>query len=260
MTGLAPQRHAVTGWHMYFRELGTVLAVLPFRPRHGGPSLAVAGGVTPAQLLGNPPLADRLDAAAFVVSPAAIVESGFNTRALGPRAPHRARRPRRDVRGGARRRPRRPGPAVRLRLLLGDRLARARARHRLGARWARSSRASTRRSGGFLEEIAGTDTLVIATADHGFVDTRPETVVDLDDHPELAATLARAALRRAAGRLLLRASRAPPTRFERYVETRLVALPRRLARRARPPRGRAGSAPARRTRASPSASATTRSS
>jgi hypothetical protein len=44
--------------------------------------------------------------------------------------------------------------------------------------------------GRFLEEIAGTDTLVIFTADHGFVDTRPETVVDLDDHPELAATLA----------------------------------------------------------------------
>ena len=34
MTGLAPQQHGLTGWHMYFRELGTVLAVLPFRPRH----------------------------------------------------------------------------------------------------------------------------------------------------------------------------------------------------------------------------------
>ena len=31
---------------------------------------------------------------------------------------------------------------------------------------------------------------MIFTADHGFVDTRPETVVDLDDHPDLAATLA----------------------------------------------------------------------
>jgi hypothetical protein len=44
--------------------------------------------------------------------------------------------------------------------------------------------------GRFLGEIAGTDTLVIFTADHGFVDTRPDTVVDLDDHPELAAMLA----------------------------------------------------------------------
>jgi len=40
-----------------------------------------------------------------------------------------------------------------------------------------------------LEALAGTDTLVVATADHGFVDTRPDTVVDLDEHPELAETL-----------------------------------------------------------------------
>ena len=29
MTGLAPQAHGLTGWHMYFREIGAVLAVLP---------------------------------------------------------------------------------------------------------------------------------------------------------------------------------------------------------------------------------------
>jgi hypothetical protein len=189
MTGLAPQRHAITGWHMYFRELGAVLAVLPFRPRHGGPSLATAGGVTPAVLLGNTPLADRIEVAAHVISPAAIVDSCFNTAHSG-----RARRighggldgmfaaVRDVVRGGQGRQ------YVYAYYSELDSLAHA---HGIGsARVAEELARIDAAFGRFLDEIAGTDTLVIFTADHGFVDTRPEMVVDLDDHPELAATLA----------------------------------------------------------------------
>ena len=29
MTGLAPQQHGLTGWHVYLKELGCVTAVLP---------------------------------------------------------------------------------------------------------------------------------------------------------------------------------------------------------------------------------------
>jgi hypothetical protein len=166
-----------------------VLAVLPFRPRHGGPSLAVAGGVTPAVLLGNTPLADRIDAAAHVVSPAAIVDSCFNTAHSG-----RARRighggldgmfaaARDVVRGGGGRQ------YVYAYYSELDSLAHAHGigSQRVGEELERIDRAFGR----FVEEIAGTDTLVIFTADHGFVDTRPETVVDLDDHPELAGALA----------------------------------------------------------------------
>jgi hypothetical protein len=189
MTGLSPQHHAVTGWHMYFRELGTVLAVLPFRPRHGGPSLAVAGGVTPDRLLGNTPLVDRIDAAAHVVSPAAIVDSCFNTAHSG-----RARRighggldgmfaaVRDVVRGGQGRQ------YVYAYYSELDSLAHA---HGIGSERVDDEIGRIDAAfGRFLAEIAGTDTLVIFTADHGFVDTRPETVVELDDHPELAATLA----------------------------------------------------------------------
>ncbi len=42
-TGTAPQQHGITGWYMYFRELGTVFTVLPFRPRYGAKSLPGAG-------------------------------------------------------------------------------------------------------------------------------------------------------------------------------------------------------------------------
>ena len=189
MTGLAPQSHAITGWHMYFRELGAVLAVLPFRPRHGGPSLAAAGGTTPAALLGNAPLADRIEAATHVISPAAIVDSCFNTahagraRRIGHRGLDEMFAAARDVvRGGTGRQ------YVYAYYSELDSLAHAHGigSEEVGAELGRIDAAFGR----FLEEIAGTETLVIFTADHGFVDTTPETVVDLDDHPELAATLA----------------------------------------------------------------------
>jgi hypothetical protein len=75
--------------------------------------------------------------------------------------------------------------------------------------------------GRLLEEIAGTDTLVVATADHGFVDTRPETVIDLDDHPELAATL-RVPLCGEPRVAYCYVEPGAHRAFERYVETRLA--------------------------------------
>ena len=33
LTAQAPQQHGLTGWFTWFRELGSVLAVLPFKPR-----------------------------------------------------------------------------------------------------------------------------------------------------------------------------------------------------------------------------------
>ncbi len=43
--------------------------------------------------------------------------------------------------------------------------------------------------GKFLDRTVGTSTTVIVTADHGFIDARPDQAIELDAHPELAATL-----------------------------------------------------------------------
>ena len=189
MTGLAPQAHGLTGWHMYFRELGAVLAVLPFRPRHGGPSLAANGGVTPAELLGHAPVFDQLDALSFVISPAAIVESDFN-RAVSGRARRIGYARLEDLFGAAGDIARTGAGRQYVYAYYSelDTLAHAAgiASGEVEAELARVDDAFER----FLGEIAGTDTLVVVTADHGFVDTRPETVIDLADHPALAATLA----------------------------------------------------------------------
>ena len=43
--------------------------------------------------------------------------------------------------------------------------------------------------GNFLARIGQTSTTVIVTADHGFIDARPGQTIELDAHPQLAATL-----------------------------------------------------------------------
>lgn len=187
LTGLAPLAHGLTGWHMYFRELGAVLAVLPFRPRHGGPSLA-AEGVTPQSLLAPRPLADRLAAPAFMVSPREIAHSDFNVAHAGGAA--RIAYSGRDelftalaavVHGGR-------GRYVYAYYSELDALAHA---HGAASAEVRAEIAALDAAfEAFLASIAGTDTLVIATADHGFVDTRPGSTIDLAQHPELAGMLA----------------------------------------------------------------------
>lgn len=187
MTGLAPQQHGLTGWHVYFRELGAILAVLPFRPRHGGASLT-ATGITPQTLFGNAPLFDRLQAASAVISPAAIADSDFNVahaggaRRMGYRSIEEMFAATCDlVRAGGERR------YVYAYYSEIDSLAHA---YGIGSsEVAAEVRRLDAAFAAFLGAIAGSDTLVIVTADHGFVDTRPETMIELDDHSDLAQML-----------------------------------------------------------------------
>ena len=189
---------------MLFREIGTVAAVLPFRPRHGGPSLRDSG-VTPKDLLQLAPVFDRLPEATWVIAPERIVHSDFNMAASG-----RARR-------------------VGYRTLdeLCDCLLEASAAagrkfvyayypeldsvahvHGIASDEAQAELARIDAAfASVVRAMQGSRTILIVTADHGFVDTTPATRVDLQDHPELAAMLTRAALRRAAGGVLLRRTR-----------------------------------------------------
>lgn len=189
MTGLAPQQHGLTGWHMYFSELDTVAAVLPFRTRAGDESLTRLGA-NAATLFDHASLYDGLKVAAHVVAPHAIVNSEFNRAHSG-----------RALRHGY------GGLAelfqIIVRLLATgssrkfiyayyseiDALAHTRgiASPAVAAEFARLDAAFR----DFAARIAGSDTTVIATADHGFIDSPPDCLVELDQHPELAAMLAR---------------------------------------------------------------------
>ncbi|TCS73445.1 putative AlkP superfamily pyrophosphatase or phosphodiesterase [Sulfuritortus calidifontis] len=186
LTGLAPQQHGLTGWHMYFREIGAIAAPLPFRLRTGRQALRAAG-VSPAALLGLSPLCDRLARPCHVLAPQHIVHSDFNV-ALSGRA-------------------RRHGYGklaelfALLRQLLGesepsylyaywpelDSLA-----HEHGSVSAPAAQALAELDAACAELFAsarGSDSLIIVTADHGFIDTTPADTLDLEEHPQLRQTL-----------------------------------------------------------------------
>lgn len=185
-TAVAPQQHAVTGWFTYFRELGSVAAVLPFRPRHGGGTYGDSG-ITPADLVPARPLYPRLTVPSRVLNPVEIAESEYSRFSTGGarRVGHRGLEAffaEAAAAAGA-------GPGYCLAYWSDlDRTA-----HRFGIdsrEVAEHFRELDAAFGAFLEGIAGSGALVLATADHGLVDTDPLHALALEDHPRLAATLA----------------------------------------------------------------------
>ncbi len=186
-TGLAPRQHGLTGWHTWFRELGCVLKVLQTRPRYGGVSLGEAD-IDATRLFDHVPVFDRLGVRSHVIAPQYIAHSDFNLAHRGRAEVHdyhtleqlfdRVTRLVRTARGRSYVYAYWPGL---------DRIA-----HEHGSASDAAQHHLAELDAGFgrlLGDIAGSDTLVIVTADHGIIDTARERVIDLEDHPQLAETL-----------------------------------------------------------------------
>jgi len=182
MTGLAPQQHGLTGWFTYLKELGAVTAVLPCQLR-GSREPLEERGIDIATLYGHTPFFDRLQAPSTVLAPEWIVDSPFNIAHSG-----RARRQgytdlasmlahlTRIVRDGDRQYVYAYWPDF-------DRLS-----HQFGnasAQVAAHYRELDTALAQFHVAIADTSTLLLITADHGFIDTRPERLINVHEHPVL---------------------------------------------------------------------------
>lgn len=187
LTGEPPSCHGLTGWHMYFRELGSVLAVLPGRARYGGPGL-IDAGVSAAQLFSHTPVYDRLAVDSFVVAPAHIANSDFNQAHTGraESRPYRGLRPMLDI--------------------VAELARSSTARRFIYAYWSEldaighvegvgsdTAVAHLQTIDNALADcataLARTDTLLVVTADHGQIDTCDADRICLDDHPDLSETL-----------------------------------------------------------------------
>lgn len=186
LTGVAPQQHGLVGWFTYLREVGSLVAVLPFRSRCG--ANLRRSGIDPARIFSAPPFFDALPVQSFAVSPKEITHSDFNVLHTG-KAERRGYGSHLDmfeeIRGivtsG-----RRPQYVYAYYAEL-DALA-----HVFGIdspQVAGLLAALDQAFRRFLNSIAGSDTTVIVTADHGFTDVHPENTIDLDRHPAFADTL-----------------------------------------------------------------------
>lgn len=79
LTGLAPQQHGLTGWHMHFDEIDDILAVLPLQSRERAKERKPLEPQTLPERLGfAPPLARRLPGRCTFVTPRHISRSAFN--------------------------------------------------------------------------------------------------------------------------------------------------------------------------------------
>jgi hypothetical protein len=189
LTGEPVQQHGLVGWHTYFSELAAVLAVLPGVPRYGGVSLKHAG-VDPARLFAGRPVFDRLPVDSFTVVPRRLAGSDFNLAHQG-RAASRPYNTQDEffqtiaalLHGGGRTR----------KFIYAYWPELDRISHEAGAFGAEADWHFTSWEAGFrrlLKLAGGTGSLILLTADHGFIDTDQSRTVDLDEHPELARCLA----------------------------------------------------------------------
>lgn len=189
MTGRAPAQHGLTGWHMYLEEIAQTLAILPMTVRGPGKSLMTPVDELPPQLFPYPTVFQQMTRESFVIAPQRIAGTPFNAwHARGATTCAYATLP--ELFGQ-----------------LADLLKDAAApryvyayypdldsvSHRFGCDSEQALAllfALDKAFDEFLAMAEGADAWLVVTADHGFIDSPPERVVCLDDHPQLVAWLA----------------------------------------------------------------------
>lgn len=217
MTGVAPQQHGLVGWFTWFKEVGSVVAPLPFKARHGGTPLNEQG-VEPVAMFTTPSIFNSLRVPVTVISPKRIVDSPFNVRHCGGaarRAYDSSARFFREIEEAAKQSSQRKFIYAYYPEL--DTLAHV---HGIASRPVADLFAKLDGLfGAFLGAMAQTESAIIVCADHGFVDV--ERTIELDQHPELAKMLMLPLCgeRRIAYCYVKHAVRA---RFEDYVKERLI--------------------------------------
>jgi len=186
-TGLAPQQHAVTGWYTFLKELGVVTTILPFKPRFGDSSLEEFG-VDISSILSSRSIMDSIKRKAIDVTPERLKDSAFNSFYTGA-----SKRVGFSSLGGL-------FSLLEPLVKSGDEKKYIKAywngfdkvAHKEGVNSIPASKEFldiSLQSRDFIEEIKDTDTTLIITSDHGFIDSEREKSVRLEDHPGLQECL-----------------------------------------------------------------------
>ncbi|MFP4000729.1 MAG: alkaline phosphatase family protein [Thermoplasmata archaeon] len=182
-TGLAPQQHAVTGWYTYLRELGTVSTILPFKPRFGDESFE-RSDVDISSILSPRSIMKSIERKTVEVTPDKIKDSVFNI-FYAQNSERIGYSTLEDM-----------FSILERYVILSEEETYIKAywngfdsaAHEDGVNSVSASEtfldiAVHMRN--FIEVIKDTDTTVIVTSDHGFIDSSRERSVRLQDHPEL---------------------------------------------------------------------------
>jgi len=183
-TGCTPLEHGLTGWFTYFSEAGCVAAALPFRSR--GDNLPLQQRLSPEKAYTAASLFESLPARSIVVTDERIAGSAYNVRHCRG-AEVRAYKSVDElvshieaaVKSGNERK-----------LVYAYWPDYDAASHQYGCESAEALAALAKIDAAFgrlAHRLSGTDSLVIATADHGFLDCPREDCLELP--PALASLL-----------------------------------------------------------------------
>jgi hypothetical protein len=181
-TGATPIEHGLTGWFTYFSETACVGAPLPFIRRGERRPL----GVPPGRLFVEPPFFDTLADRVIVVTWKVIVDATYNAFHCG-----RAERLSYDSLEGFVAQVDaavRSGPGRKFIYAYWPEFDALSHQHGVGSAEVRAHFAALDGAlGQLLGRLAGSDTTLVLTADHGFVDVPAAEAIDLP--PSLAAQL-----------------------------------------------------------------------
>ncbi len=181
-TGATPIEHGLTGWDTYFSETACVGAPLPFVRRGEKRPL----GVPPGRLFVEPSYFDSLNDRVIVVTWNAIVDATYNAFHCGGAE----RRSYGDLGGFVEQTAAavRSGPERKFIYAYWPQFDSLSHQHGVGSPEVRAHFDDLDRAlGDLVARLAGSDTLLVLTADHGFVDVPPGESIDLP--PALAAQL-----------------------------------------------------------------------
>jgi len=182
MTGVAPQQHAIVGWHTYFKHAGGIITPLPYATRFG--ARITAAHLDPGTLFHIPFLMRTFKRKAYFVQPPHFGRSAFNQR-YNPSDVLRYR----TLRGmfGQITNAVRARGGKRFIYAYWDRIDAL--SHKYGPESAQVRQhfqeidAELRR---LVGSLAGTDTLLVVTADHGQIKVPRRKFICLKDHPALS--------------------------------------------------------------------------
>jgi predicted AlkP superfamily pyrophosphatase or phosphodiesterase len=218
LTGTAPHQHGITGWFTYFGELGRIITVLPFKYRETDTPVS-ATGIQAAELFNHVSVFDRIDTESWVVVPEHIAYSEFNVSHCGAATikPYRSLTQFFKTITAVVHQHDQPKYVY----AYWPKLDRIAHEHGIGSRAANAHYAQLDVAfDRFLTQVAGDDSLIIVTADHGMIDSGPQRQIECEDHPELTDSLLRPLCgeRRAAYCYVQPGKR---SRFESYVQDTL---------------------------------------
>ncbi len=187
LTGLAPQQHAVTGWFMHLKELGSVAATLRFQPRCCEASLR-RDGVRPDMLFGTSQILRQINRQAYSIHHKQITNTDYNI-AMNPCLQKRSFT---TFSGCLRQIKQVISSHQEQKFIFAywpqiDSLA-----HRYGIRSSEVSRhfhELAQKLASLAASLHKTDTTFIITADHGLIDTDSSKIIQMKQHPVLRDSL-----------------------------------------------------------------------